>query len=191
MHTDILLQLSHVHVCQPPCLAHNHKTNLPYRSTFKTHFPITPNHHNLNFSTPAGTLHIHYKAKLASLHSTCIAMLTVNGWILHLIFTPLFFSAFLVSRTMSSFSPLSFTLAYHTLHTYPLYGLSLIVKVCVLAACSPPGSVGQNGLPPTHDTLHFRCSYCQHPSHPFLSTWGVAMLEKKMRRTMYCTLFSV
>ena len=39
---------------------------------------------------------------------------------------------------MSSFNHLSFTLAYHTLH---IYGLSLIVKVCVLAACSPPGSV--------------------------------------------------
>ena len=38
------------------------------------------------------------------------------------------------------FNPLSFTLAYnyHTLHTY---GLSLIVRVCALAACSPPGSV--------------------------------------------------
>ena len=91
---------------------------------------------------------------------------------------------------MSSFNPLSFTLAYHTLHTYPLYGLFLIVKVCALAACSPPGSVclywiscyisaGRNGLPPTPDTLHFRCSYCLHPSHPFLSTWGAVMLEKK------------
>ena len=37
---------------------------------------------------------------------------------------------------MCSFNPPSFTVAYHTLHIYPLYGLSLIVKVCALAACS-------------------------------------------------------
>ena len=52
------------------------------------------------------------------------------------------------------FNPLSFTLAYHILHTY---GLSIIVKVCAHAACSPPGRVhvplldlllcaGRNGL---------------------------------------------
>ena len=63
-----------------------------------------------------------------------MTMLNVRGWIVHL----MFFSAFVVSRTMSSFNP---PLAYHTLHTYPLYGLSLIVKVFALAACSPPGSV--------------------------------------------------
>ena len=48
-------------------------TNLTYLSMFKTHFPITPNYHNLNFSTPTDTLHVHYKAMLASLHSTCTA----------------------------------------------------------------------------------------------------------------------
>ena len=68
MHTDIL-QLSHVHVCQPPCLAHTYKTNLPYRSTFKTHFPLTPNHHNLNFSTPT------YITKPSQLHFTLHAQL--------------------------------------------------------------------------------------------------------------------
>ena len=66
-----------------------------------------------------------------------MAMLTVVSRILHLIFTPCS-SCVAVSRIMSLFNPLSFTLAYHTLHTY---GLSLIVKVFALAACSPPESV--------------------------------------------------
>ena len=89
-----------------------------------------------------------------SLHSTCITMLTVNGWNLCLNFAPYSSVPFVVSRTMSSFNPLSFTLAYHILHTY---GLSIIVKVCAHAACSPPGRVhvplldlllcaGRNGL---------------------------------------------
>ena len=73
-----------------------------------------------------------------SLHSTCITMLTVNGWNLWLNFAPYSSVPFVVSRTMSSFNPLSFTLAYHILHTY---GLSIIVKVCAHAACSPPGRV--------------------------------------------------
>ena len=41
------------------------------------------------------------------------------------------FSAFVVSRTMSLFNPLSFTLAYLTLHTY---GLSLTKFVLLLLA---------------------------------------------------------
>ena len=38
---------------------------------------------------------------------------------------------------------------------------------------------GQNGLPPTPDTLHLGCSYHLYSSHRFLSTWGVVMLQKK------------
>ena len=38
---------------------------------------------------------------------------------------------------------------------------------------------GQNGLPPTPDTLHLGCSYHLHSSHHFLSTLGAVMLEKK------------
>ena len=97
-------------------------------------------------------------------------------------------SAFVVSRTMSSFNPLSFTLAYHTLHTYglSLYGQSLC-SCCLLTTwkCVPLLDLllctGQNGLPPTPDTLHFGCSYCLHPSHPFFSSWGAVMLEKKKK----------
>ena len=84
------------------------------------------------------TLHI-TNAKLASLHSTCM---TVNGWILHVFLTPCSSVPLLsVYRNVSSFNTLSFTLAYHTHHTYPLNGLSLVLQVCVLVACSPPGSV--------------------------------------------------
>ena len=73
----------------------------------------------------------------------------------------------------------------------------LLAKVCTLAACSPPRSVclywifcygllwvGQNGLPPTPDTLHLGCSYHLHSSHRFLSTWGAVMLEKVLRSLM-------
>ena len=42
--------------------------------------------------------------------------------------------------------------------------------------------VGQNGLPPTPDTLHLGCSYHLHSSHHFLSTCGVVMLEKKHKK---------
>ena len=57
-----------------------------------------------------------------------------------------------MSRTTSSFNSLSFTLAclphpsymsvFHPCLPHPssLYGLSLTVKVCILAACSPPES---------------------------------------------------
>ena len=127
--------------------------------------------------------------KLASLHSTCMAMLTVNGWILHLIFTPCssvpLLSVGLYLHLTLCLSPL---LTTPFIHMYPLYGLSLKVKVCALAACSPPGSVslysisGQNGLPPTPNTLHFGCSYCLHPSHPFLSTWGAVMLDHENKK---------
>ena len=58
-------------------------------------------------------------------------------------------TTFIVSRTMSSFNPLPFTLAYLTLHTH---GLSL------------SESLLSNGLPPTPDTLHLGCSYHLHPS---------------------------
>ena len=137
MHIDVLQLIHPVHT-NHPVQPTPHKTNRTYLSTFKICFPITPNYHNLHFSTPTDMLHIHHKAKLASLHSTCMAMLTVNGWILHLVYTPCSsISAFVVSKPMSSFNPLSFTLAYHTLYTY---SLSLIVRVCALAACSPPGS---------------------------------------------------
>ena len=84
----------------------------------KTHLPITPNHHLLNFSTPTDTLHIHYKAKLASLHSTCMAMLPVNGWILHPIFYLLFLSAFVVSRIMCSLGIVPSPLALHTVSSF-------------------------------------------------------------------------
>ena len=37
---------------------------------------------------------------------------------------------------------------------------------------------GQNGLPPTSNTLHLGCSYHLHSSHHFLSTWRAIMLKK-------------
>ena len=37
---------------------------------------------------------------------------------------------------------------------------------------------GQNGLPPTPNTLHLGCSYHLHSSHHFLSTWCAIMLKK-------------
>ena len=40
---------------------------------------------------------------------------------------------------------------------------------------------GQNGLPPTPNTLHLGCSYHLHSSHHFLSTWGAVMLSGKKK----------
>ena len=65
MHTDILKVVYPViYMYQPPIQPTPHKTK------FKTHFPVTPNYHNLHFSTPTDTLHIpaYYKAQLASLY---------------------------------------------------------------------------------------------------------------------------
>ena len=110
MHTDIQLVHPVIYMCT------NHPVQpLPTKQTVHTcqclrHaflFSITPNHHNLNFCTPTDTLHIRYKAKLASYHSTCMAMLTVNGWILHLVITP---CSSVVSGTICSFNPLTFTM---------------------------------------------------------------------------------
>ena len=166
---------------------------LPVRPTKQTvhncqhlrHFPTTPKYCNLHSSTPADTLHIHYKAKLASLHSTCMAMLTFNGWILHLIFTPLLFGAFVVSGTMSSFNPLSFTLAYHTLHTLAFLlqsKFALLLSTHHLKVCASIGS------PVTHSYhLHpILCTSdavatCTSVMPPFLSTWGAVMLTKIQR----------
>ena len=44
---------------------------------------------------------------------------------------------------------------------------------------------GQNGLPPTPNTLHFGCSYHLHSSHHFLSTWRAIMLKKDY--AIWCT----
>ena len=128
-------------------------------------------------------------------------MFTVNGWILHLIFSP-----FVVSRTVSLHNPLSFTLAYHTLHTY---GRSLIVKVCALAVCSPPGSAyvplldlllctGQNGLPwtymhPTLCTLDAVTAYAQVTLLFPLGVWLWKFRRKNVglfRWSHYMQLFS-
>ena len=79
-------------------------------------------------------LHIHYKTKLASLHSTCMAMLAINVWILHLIFTPC------SSVPLLSVGPcLHLTLGLSPLlTTHFIFMTFLLVKVCILAACSPP-----------------------------------------------------
>ena len=120
------------YTCTPTTLFSTpHKTNRTYLSTFKGHFPIAPNYHNLHFSTPTDTLHINYKTKLASLHFKCMAMLTVNGWILHLNFTLCCTGLLLSGPCIHLTLCLSRTIAYHTLHAY---ALSLIVKVCALAA---------------------------------------------------------
>ena len=50
---------------------------------------------------------------------------------------------------------------------------------------------GQNGLPPTTDTLHLGCSYHLHSSHHFLSTWGAVMLEKNWKKKWCCDLISL
>ena len=49
---------------------------------------------------------------------------------------------------------------------------------------------GQNGLPPTPNTLHLGCSYHLHSSHHFLSTWRAIMLKKIMPSTLLSTLSS-
>ena len=116
-----------------------------FLNSMNSYWLYAPNYNNLHFSTSTDTLHIHYKAKLASLHSTCMAMLTINDWILHLIFTPCSSVPLLSVEPW----PLSFTLAYHTFHAY---GLSLTVKVCALAACSPPWSVCLYWTPVMHRT---------------------------------------
>ena len=72
---------SHIHVRQPPYLAHTHKTNCTYPSTFKTHFSITPIYHNLQ---QTDTQHTHYRAMLASLHSSFSVSLLSVGPCLHL-----------------------------------------------------------------------------------------------------------
>ena len=82
---------------------------------------------------------------------------------------------------------------FHICPNLPHYVWFLLVNVCALAACSPCTwkcvplvdlldgllCAGQNGLPPTPDTLHLGCSYHLHSSHHFLSTWGAVMLKKK------------
>ena len=119
----------------------------------------------------------------------CYRKVCLNGWILHLIFTHCSSVPLLsVRRTMCSFNPLSFTIELP--HPSSIWLFSYIVKVCALACCLLITwncvplldlllCAGQNGLPPTPDTLHFGCSYHLHPSHPFLSTWGAVMLKKK------------
>ena len=49
---------------------------------------------------------------------------------------------------------------------------------------------GQNGLPPTPNTLHLGCSYHVHSSHHFLSTWCAIMLIKIMLYSLLSTLSS-
>ena len=69
---------------------------------------------------------------------------------------------------MCSFNHLSFTLAYHTLHTD---GLSLISKFVLLLPVHHLDVCASIGSPimcrtkwPTPDTLHFGYSYRLHPS---------------------------
>ena len=77
------------YTCTPTTLFSLHPQNKPYIpvNVYNT-LSYTPNYHNLKFSTPTDTLHIHYKVTLASLHSKCMAMLSVNSWKLYLMFTP-------------------------------------------------------------------------------------------------------
>ena len=179
MHTNIL-QLIHpvMYICIPTTLFSPHPQNKPYipLSTFKTHFPITPNYHNLSFFTPTDTLHIHYKAKLASPHSTCMAMFTVNSWILHLIFIPCSLVPLLsVGPCTSGFHPClphpSYLWPFS--HSKSLYSCCLFTTWKCASLLDLPLCAGRNGLPPIPDTLHFRYSYCLHPITLFfpLGVW--------------------
>ena len=149
---------------QPPCSVYTRKKKNIHTCQRLRH--TSYNHHNLNFSTPTDTLHIQTAHTLQSQDS--LTPLCMHGytycWRLDTAphFYPLLISAFVVT-TKCSFNPLSFTLAYCTLH---IYGFSLIVKVYALAACSPTGSVclyciscyAQDEpyhLPPTPNTFHF------------------------------------
>ena len=99
---------------------------------FKTHFPITPNYHHLNFSTPTDTLHIHYNLQ-SQVSFTPLYMhgyaYCYNSWILHLIFTPCSLVPLLSEGPCLS-----------PLLTTPFIPMAFL-KVCALAVCSPPGSV--------------------------------------------------
>ena len=66
---------------------------------------------------------------------------------------------------MSSFNPLSFTLVYNTLHTY---GLSLSQRLCSCTSCllTTWKCVPLVDLPPTPDTLYWRCSHHPAPQSP-------------------------
>ena len=100
----------------------SHNTQLPQSPLFHSNRHTA---HTLQVSFTS--LCIHCYAYCQQMDSYCTS------------FYPLFLSAFVVSRTMSSFNPLCFALL--TTPFIPIYGLSLIVKVCALAACLPPGSV--------------------------------------------------
>ena len=109
-------------------------------------------------------------------------MLTVNGWILHLIFTPC------SSVPLLWVGPcLHLTLCLSPLLTTPFISMAFLIlcSCCLLTTwkCVPLLDLllcaGRNGLPPTPDTLHLGPSYCLHPSHPFVSTWVAVNARKK------------
>ena len=83
------------------------------------------------------------------------------------------------------------TLCLSPLLTTPFIHMAFLLKSALLLlahqleVCASIGShvrYAQDklayNLKATPDTLHFRCSYCLNPSHPFLPTWGVVMLDK-------------
>ena len=94
-----------------------------------------------------------------------MAMLAVNGWILHLSLTPC------SSVPLLSVGP--------CLHLFLC--LSPLLTTPFIHNLVWPFSYRQS-LPPTPDTCHFRCSYCLHPSHAFLSTWGAIVLETQKKK---------
>ena len=92
---------------------------------------------------------------------------------------------------MSSFSPLSFTLVYRTLHTYGLPLISQTLCYCCLVTtwrCVLLADLlndflraGRNGVPPTPSTSWDAVTTCTPCRHCFLSTWGAVRLEKKRK----------
>ena len=105
--------------------------------------------------------------------------------ILHLIFIC---CSSLSIRTMSSFNPLSFTLAYHTLHTYGLSLSQSLYSCCLLTTWS----VSSDGSPvmsrtkwSTTYTRYFalRIQLLAAPQSPFSLHLGVVMLERNINKS--------
>ena len=142
-------------VCHPSYLAHTPQNKSYIPSTFKTHFPITPNHSN------RPTAHI-FQSKV---YSTCMATLTVNGWILHLIFT-----LCSLVRLLSVRPCLHLTLCFHPClphpsYIWPFYSSHSLCSCCLLTTwkhwCASTGSDVSYG----QDEMAYNL-------HPILCTWN-------------------
>ena len=127
-----------------------------------------------------------------------MALLTVNGWILHVIFIPC------SSVPLLSVGPcLRLTLIFHPCLPHPsnLWPFSYSQSLCcccllIIWKCVPLLDLllctGRNGIPPTLNTLHFGCSYCPHLRSLFSFHFGCgyAVVKCNLLNSTLHTYFS-